>query len=96
MPPRDRHARGAACLCGVYSHLQGTVGQGFSMFMRCLNLPPRDCRLGVKPVYAVSVPTSRGLSGRGAACLCRVRTYLGISFIAKPALIIAIDNASKP
>ena len=32
------------------------------------------------PVYAVSEPTSLGLSGRGAICLCGVQTYLQSCF----------------
>ena len=46
------------------------------MIMQCLNLTPGDCRVGVQHVYAVSEPTFRGLSSRGAACLCSVSTYL--------------------
>ena len=67
---------GAVCLCGVYTYLQGTVGQWCSLFMWCLYLPPRDCWAGVQFVYVVSIPTSKGLLGRGAVCLCCVYTYL--------------------
>ena len=38
--------------------------------MRFLNLPPGDCLPGVQPVDAFSEQTSRGLSAKGAACLC--------------------------
>ena len=68
--------RGAVCLCSFWTFLQGTVGQGCSLFMQFLNLPPGDCRPGVQSVYAVSKPASRGLSTRGAACLCGFLTYL--------------------
>ena len=64
--------------------------------MRSPNLAPRDCLVGVHPVYTVSKPTSLGLSGRDSACLCGVLTYEGMSFIAKAVLIFAIYNASKP
>ena len=69
-------ARGAACLSGYWTYLQGTVRQGCSLFMRFLNLPPGDCRPGLQSVYVVSKPTSRGLSARGAARLCSFWTYL--------------------
>ena len=72
--------RGATCLCGVGTSppppgtvgqvcSPGNMGQGCSLFKGCGNLSPRDCGAVVLPVYAVWEPTSRGLSGRGAACL---------------------------
>ena len=67
---------GAVCLCSLITYLQGTVWQGCSMFMRCLNLPPADYWAGVQPVHAVSEPTSHEMLGRDAACLCHVQTNL--------------------
>ena len=68
--------RRAACLCDVRTYLQQTREQESSLFMRCWNLPPRDCGAGEQPVYAMSEPTSKRLWGRDAVCLCGVRTYL--------------------
>ena len=68
--------RDAVCLCGVRTYLRETVGQRCSLFMRCQNLPPRDCGAEMQSVYVVSEPTSERLWGRDAVCLCGVRTYL--------------------
>ena len=54
----------------------GTVGQECRLFKRCGNLPLGHCGVGVQSVYSVSEPTSLALWGRGAGCLCGVRTYL--------------------
>ena len=53
-----------------------TVRQWCNLFMWCQYVPPGDWWIGVQPVYTVSVPTSWGLLGSNAACLCCVRTYL--------------------
>ena len=53
-----------------------TVRQWCNLFMWCQYVPPGDWWIGVQPVYMVSVPTSWGLLGSNAACLCCVRTYL--------------------
>ena len=58
------------------AYLPETVEQGCSLLTRCLNLHPGDCGVGVQLDYAMSEPTSQGLLGRGAACLCGVGIYL--------------------
>ena len=57
------------------TYYQGTVGLECSLFIRILNLPPGNCRAGVKHIYT-SEPTSRGLFARGTGSLCSFLTYL--------------------
>ena len=42
--------RGACCLRGVGTYLQGTVGQGCRLLKRCQNLPTGHCDAGVQAV----------------------------------------------
>ena len=42
--------RGAGCLSSVGTYLLGTVLQGFRLFKRCRNLPPRQCGAVVQAV----------------------------------------------
>ena len=58
------------------TYFQGTVSWGRSLFIRFLNLPPGNCLPGVKHVYTISEPTSRGLFARGTARLYGILTYL--------------------
>ena len=59
--------RGAACLYRFGTYLQGTVSQGWVMFIQFPYLLRSDCQPGVQPVYNVSEPNLRGLSARGVA-----------------------------
>ena len=42
--------RGAGCLSGVWTYLQGTVLQGCRLFKRCLNLPAGHCVAGMEAI----------------------------------------------
>ena len=87
--------RGAACLCGVRTDLQGTVRLRCNLFFLVSEPtpPPKDCRAGVQPVYAVSEPTSRGLSARGVASLSGVPTYLpGIFVRVQPIYEVSVST----
>ena len=68
--------RGATCLYGFPTYLQGTVCLDAACFLLTPNLPPGDSLPGLQPVSAVSNPTYRGMSVHGAACLYRLKTYL--------------------
>ena len=68
-------ARVAACLHGFQTYLQGTVGQGCSLFIWFSSVSPGDCQTMIQPVYMFSEPTSRVLSARFAACLYGFRIY---------------------
>ena len=47
-------AIGAACLYGLRTYLQGTVGKGCSMFIQFPYLLPEDCQADVSPAFMVS------------------------------------------
>ena len=46
------------------------------LFKLCRNLPARHCVAGVQAVLAISEPTCRPPSYRGAGCISGVETYL--------------------
>ena len=68
--------QGAGCLSGFGTYLPCTVLQGCRLFKRCGNLPAEHCVAGVQAVNAMSEPSCRTLSCRGAGCLCDVGTNL--------------------
>ena len=73
--PSGLWGRGAACLCGVGTCLQGTVGQGCSLVKWWQNLPLWDCVQGCSLFkWCQNLPPRTG--GRGVSCLCHVSTYL--------------------
>ena len=54
-------ARDTVCLYGLRTYLKGPVDLWYSLFIKFLNLPTRDCWSEVQPINTVSESSSRGL-----------------------------------